>query len=97
MGPASAAIQDKLFHPFVSYGKENGTGLGLTVVQRLCRITGARLPWSALRTLERVSHHAFPDALRETRKGRADEDERTTPFFAGKSASDENSIRHSDT
>lgn len=28
-------IHDKLFQPFVSYGKENGTGLGLTVVQKI--------------------------------------------------------------
>ena len=35
-GPGIAdAIRDKLFHPFVSYGKENGTGLGLTVVQKI--------------------------------------------------------------
>jgi len=35
-GPGIAApIRDKLFQPFVSYGKENGTGLGLTVVQKI--------------------------------------------------------------
>ncbi|MGA8272679.1 MAG: ATP-binding protein [Candidatus Sulfotelmatobacter sp.] len=35
-GPGIAEpIRDKLFHPFVSYGKENGTGLGLTVVQKI--------------------------------------------------------------
>jgi signal transduction histidine kinase len=35
-GPGIAApIQGKLFQPFVSYGKENGTGLGLTVVQKI--------------------------------------------------------------
>jgi signal transduction histidine kinase len=28
-------IRDTLFEPFVSYGKENGTGLGLTVVQKI--------------------------------------------------------------
>lgn len=28
-------IRDRLFQPFVSYGKENGTGLGLTVVQKI--------------------------------------------------------------
>ena len=33
-GPGIAeSIRGKLFHPFVSYGKENGTGLGLAVVQ----------------------------------------------------------------
>jgi len=35
-GPGIAeSIRDRLFHPFVSYGKENGTGLGLTVVQKI--------------------------------------------------------------
>lgn len=29
------SIRTKLFEPFVSYGKENGTGLGLTVVQKI--------------------------------------------------------------
>lgn len=28
-------IRDKIFEPFVSYGKENGTGLGLTIVQKI--------------------------------------------------------------
>jgi signal transduction histidine kinase len=30
-----AAVRGKLFEPFISYGKENGTGLGLTVVQKI--------------------------------------------------------------
>ncbi len=35
-GPGVAdSIRDKLFHPFVSFGKENGTGLGLAVVQKI--------------------------------------------------------------
>ncbi|MGB6840752.1 MAG: ATP-binding protein, partial [Candidatus Sulfotelmatobacter sp.] len=35
-GPGIAEpILDRLFHPFVSFGKENGTGLGLTVVQKI--------------------------------------------------------------
>jgi signal transduction histidine kinase len=29
------SIRDKLFQPFVSHGKENGTGLGLTIAQKL--------------------------------------------------------------
>jgi signal transduction histidine kinase len=35
-GPGIAdSIRDRLFHPFVSHGKENGTGLGLAVVQKI--------------------------------------------------------------
>jgi signal transduction histidine kinase len=35
-GPGIAeSIRDRIFHPFVSYGKENGTGLGLAVVQKI--------------------------------------------------------------
>jgi signal transduction histidine kinase len=40
-GPGIAEpIRDRLFHPFVSYGKENGTGLGLTVVQKIVQDHG---------------------------------------------------------
>ena len=36
-GPGVPAhIQDKLFQPFVSAGKQNGSGLGLTIVQKCC-------------------------------------------------------------
>jgi signal transduction histidine kinase len=35
-GPGlDASIRDRVFHPFVSYGKENGTGLGLTIAQKI--------------------------------------------------------------
>src|SRR5207248_692039 len=33
-------IRGKLFEPFVSFGKENGTGLGLTVVQKIVQDHG---------------------------------------------------------
>src|SRR5262249_8454820 len=35
-----ASIREKLFEPFISYGKENGTGLGLTVVQKIVQDHG---------------------------------------------------------
>jgi signal transduction histidine kinase len=35
-----ALVRDKLFEPFVSHGKENGTGLGLTVVQKIVQDHG---------------------------------------------------------
>jgi signal transduction histidine kinase len=34
------AIRDRLFEPFVSHGKENGTGMGLTVVQKILQDHG---------------------------------------------------------
>jgi len=40
-GPGIAdAVRDGLFEPFVSHGKENGTGMGLTVVQKIVQDHG---------------------------------------------------------
>jgi signal transduction histidine kinase len=49
-GPGVAeAIRDRLFEPFVSHGKENGTGMGLTVVQKILQDHGGEV------TLEQTS------------------------------------------
>jgi signal transduction histidine kinase len=49
-GPGIAdAIRDRLFEPFVSHGKENGTGMGLTVVQKILQDHGGDV------TVERTS------------------------------------------
>jgi signal transduction histidine kinase len=40
-GPGIAdTVRDRLFEPFVSHGKENGTGMGLTVVQKIVQDHG---------------------------------------------------------
>jgi signal transduction histidine kinase len=49
-GPGIAeAVRDRLFEPFVSHGKENGTGMGLTVVQKILQDHGGDV------TVERTS------------------------------------------
>ena len=43
-GPGIAEpIRDHLFRPFVSFGKENGTGLGLTIAHKILRDHGGQL------------------------------------------------------
>jgi signal transduction histidine kinase len=43
-GPGIAdSIRERLFHPFVSHGKENGTGLGLAVVQKIVQDHGGEI------------------------------------------------------
>ncbi|MGB9199159.1 MAG: HAMP domain-containing sensor histidine kinase, partial [Terriglobales bacterium] len=43
-GPGIAeVVREKLFSPFVSYGKENGTGMGLTVVQKIVQDHGGEV------------------------------------------------------
>jgi signal transduction histidine kinase len=101
-GPGIAEpIRDKLFHPFVSFGKENGTGLGLTVVQKIVHDHGGE-----------VLQERTPDArtiFRITLPGRASQgsadsndgggDEVTaSPYLpVNNDRATENSIRHSDT
>ena len=101
-GPGIAeAIRDKLFHPFVSYGKENGTGLGLTVVHKIVQDHGGEI------AMERIDAHTV---FRITIPGRSvhgageDNKENSTRRSVISLNSDrlttgrtsENSIRHSD-
>jgi signal transduction histidine kinase len=37
------SVRDSLFQPFVSYGKENGTGLGLTAVEKIVQDHGGQV------------------------------------------------------
>jgi signal transduction histidine kinase len=42
-GGIPAALQERIFEPFFSHGKENGTGLGLTVSQKIIQDHGGEL------------------------------------------------------
>jgi signal transduction histidine kinase len=65
-GPGIAdAVRDRLFEPFVSYGKENGTGMGLTVVQKILQDHGGEVAveqTSASGTTFRVNIPLTPSA-----------------------------------
>jgi signal transduction histidine kinase len=59
------AIRDKLFQPFVSFGKQNGVGLGLAIVQKIFEDHGgdARLESSeAGKTVFRLTLPIVPNA-----------------------------------
>jgi signal transduction histidine kinase len=102
-GPGIAEpIQDRLFHPFVSFGKENGTGLGLTVVQKIVQDHGGQVllertpdAWTVFRIIIPGRASQGPDSGEDEPSAR--------PFSSVTSASvsrdrvTENSIRHSDT
>lgn len=76
-GPGIAeAIHDKLFHPFVSLGKENGTGLGLTVVQKIVQDHGGEVSVERTAGARTVFQIILPlhilDSLRSGKIGRSD-------------------------
>ena len=66
-GPGIAeSIQDRLFHPFVSYGKENGTGLGLAVVQKIVQDHGGEIVVERTVQDRTVFRIVLPGRLQET-------------------------------
>ena len=95
-GPGIAEpIREKLFHPFVSFGKENGTGLGLTVVQKIVQDHGGDVVMERTSDAQTVFRITIPRGAPED----AVDDEQTGDSFLPVSSDrpTENSIRHSDT
>ncbi|HEY1676082.1 MAG TPA: ATP-binding protein [Candidatus Sulfotelmatobacter sp.] len=66
-GPGIAdSIRDRLFHPFVSYGKENGTGLGLAVVQKIVQDHGGEVFVERTAQGKTVFRIVLPGRVKET-------------------------------
>jgi signal transduction histidine kinase len=94
-GPGIAeSIREKLFHPFVSYGKENGTGLGLAVVQKIVQDHGGEI--FAERTLERktVFRMVLRGRAQEAMRGASDFSIEVSPAMPAQQGATQNSVSH---
>jgi signal transduction histidine kinase len=61
-------VREKLFHPFVSYGKENGTGLGLAVVQKIVLDHGGEIFVERTAEAKTVFRIVLPGRAQEDRR-----------------------------
>ncbi|HVR26855.1 MAG TPA: ATP-binding protein [Candidatus Polarisedimenticolia bacterium] len=107
-GPGIAEpIRNKLFAPFVSYGKENGTGLGLTIVQKIVQDHGGKVLMERTadaRTIFRITIPGrSPQGYAQDKDEDSDDKLTARPLAslnndrANNDRATENSIRHSDT
>jgi len=97
-GPGIAEpIRDKLFHPFVSFGKENGTGLGLTVVQKIVQDHGGRVLMERTADARTVFRITLPGRASQSPVDTGDDEPTSGRFLPVEHRTTENSIRHSDT
>jgi signal transduction histidine kinase len=98
-GPGIAEpIRDKLFHPFVSFGKENGTGLGLTVVQKIVQDHGGKVLMERTADARTVFRITIPGRAPQGSTDSGEDELAAHPFVPVENdRPTENSIRHSDT
>jgi signal transduction histidine kinase len=97
-GPGIAEpIRDKLFHPFVSFGKENGTGLGLTVVQKIVQDHGGQVLLERTADGQTIFRITLPGGAPQSSLDDGDDELTAGPYLPVNSdRATENSIRHSD-
>jgi signal transduction histidine kinase len=97
-GPGIAEpIREKLFHPFVSFGKENGTGLGLTVVQKIVQDHGGEVLLESTAEAGTVFRITIPGRAPQDRENARGAKSVTSSLLSvDDDVAAENSIRHSD-
>jgi len=95
-GPGIAeSIRERLFHPFVSYGKENGTGLGLAVVQKIVQDHGGEIFVERTGQGKTVFRVVLPGRIQETSRGTSDPGIEVSSFVpAQRDDASQNSISH---
>ncbi len=95
-GPGIAqSIQERLFHPFVSYGKENGTGLGLAVVQKIVQDHGGEVMVERTASGKTVFRITLPGRLQDASSGGAATNlDLSTLVPAQRDGTTQNSISH---
>jgi signal transduction histidine kinase len=95
-GPGIAdSIRERLFHPFVSYGKENGTGLGLAVVQKIVQDHGGEIVVERTAEAKTVFRIVLPGRAQEAARGNNNPGtEVPTLVPAQRANANQNSISH---
>jgi signal transduction histidine kinase len=95
-GPGIAeSIRGRLFHPFVSYGKENGTGLGLAVVQKIVQDHTGEIVVERTPDGKTVFRVVLPARVQETINGDGEQDISVPSFLpAQRENASHNSVSH---
>ena len=95
-GPGIAeSIRERLFHPFVSYGKENGTGLGLAVVQKIVQDHGGEIIVERTADGKTVFRISLPGRIQEVSRGTSEIGVQVPPYVpAQHDKASHNSVSH---
>jgi len=94
-GPGVAdSIRDRLFHPFVSYGKENGTGLGLAVVQKIVQDHGGEISLQRSAEGNTIFRIVLPNRGASAQAGDGTADISSPVVTASRDHANQNSLAH---
>jgi signal transduction histidine kinase len=92
-GPGIAdSIRERLFHPFVSYGKENGTGLGLAVVQKIVQDHGGEVFVERTVQGKTVFRIVLPGRLKEPFRSSGENNAEDSALVPARNSAGQNSI-----